>query len=156
MTQETDDLRKYPPCPRVGVGVLVMHHDKFLLVKREQEPARGEWSVPGGLIELGENYQTAAARELYEECGITAEIEAQPLLVFEFIDNDDQHRVQYHFVVLDLLGRYKSGELRVGSDIDKAQWFTLDELEMLECNDQIKTLARRAFHQHPALSTTTG
>ena len=145
MTRDTNDLRKYPPCPRVGVGVLVTNNDTFLLVKRGQEPAKGEWSVPGGLIELGEDLQSAAARELYEECGITAKIEQVPFEVFEFIKRDDNQEVVYHFVVIDMLARYVSGELQARSDIQESRWFRLSELNTLSCSEKIKTLVKRAF-----------
>ncbi len=145
MTRDTNDLRKYPPCPRVGVGVLVTNNDTFLLVKRGQEPVKGEWSVPGGLIELGEDLQSAAARELYEECGITAKIEQMPFEVFEFVKHDDNQDVVYHFVVIDMLARYVSGELQARSDIQESRWFKLSELDTLSCSEKIKTLVKRAF-----------
>ncbi len=145
MTRETNELRKYPPCPRLGVGVLVTDKDRFLLVKRGQAPAQGEWSVPGGLVELGETVKEAAARELYEECGIVATIEQVLFEVFEYIKNDDNGDVMYHFVVIDMLARYESGTLRAQSDAQEARWFTLEELNTISCSEKIKTLVKRAF-----------
>lgn len=132
--------RLYPAYPRIGVGVFVVHGEKILLVKRGQEPAKGEWSVPGGLVEVGESLETAARRELAEECGIQVNIEQQ-LEVYEYIDKDRNNKVRYHFIVIDLLANYQDGTVEAASDIDAAQWFYKDQVKTLNCNDSIKRIA---------------
>lgn len=126
------------------MGVLVLHENNILLVKRAQEPAKGEWSVPGGLVELGETIQQAAHREVWEECAIRVDIVKQ-LDVFEFIENDDDNAVKYHYIVLDYLAFYESGELSAQSDIEDARWFKAAELENLNCSTSIKKLACAAL-----------
>jgi ADP-ribose pyrophosphatase len=126
------------------VGVLILHEHNILLVKRAQEPAKGEWSVPGGLVELGETIHQAAHREVWEECSIRVDIVKQ-LDVFEFIENDDNNAVKFHYIVLDYLATYKSGDVSAQSDIEDARWFNSTELDNLNCSKSIKKLAYAAF-----------
>ena len=138
------NARSFPPFPRVGVGVLVLHQDKVLLVKRGQEPAKGEWSVPGGLVELGETVEETAHRELLEECNITVNLKKQ-LDVFEFIEKDDNDSTKYHFIVIEFLADYKGGALHAMSDIDDAKWVAYDDVAALHCNSSILKLVDSAF-----------
>jgi len=122
--------REYPEYPMVGVAAIVVRGDQVLLVQRGREPAKGLWGVPGGVLDLGERVVDGVRREVREECGI--EIEVDGLLgVFEPMQRDDAGRLRYHYVVLDYLARYVSGELRAADDADDARWVTLDALEGL-------------------------
>ena len=108
--------RLYPDQPIVGVGAIVFKEDEVLLVRRGKEPALGEWSLPGGVVEVGETLEEALHRELLEETGI--EVEILGLSAFlERIFPDTAGRIRYHYVLLDFLCRYRGGKPRASSDI---------------------------------------
>jgi len=117
--------REYPegPIPGVGAVVLRKHDGRFevLLVRRRSEPMAGTWSLPGGAIELGETTREACAREVLEETGLTvrtvAEVES-----FDIILRDAAGRVQFHYLIVDILCHVISGELRAGEDASEAVW----------------------------------
>lgn len=118
----------YPDHPIVGVGAVILRQGKLLLEKRGNEPARGKWSIPGGVVELGESLEDAVIRETKEETGL--DVEAPSLLdVVDQVDLDDAGRVKYHFVIVDFLLKIKSGEAVAGSDADELRWVVLDEVE---------------------------
>ena len=105
--------REYPSHPRVGVAAVVLRDNQVLLVQRGREPGKGSWGLPGGMLELGETLAEGARREVMEECGV--EIEVGPLVaVFEPIQRDEDGRLRFHYVVVDYLARYLSGEPRAG------------------------------------------
>lgn len=116
-----DRDREYPAHPIVGVSVLVFKDNKILLVQRKREPLKGQWSLPGGVVELGETVRDAAQREIREECHVEIEI-IKTLDVLDRIFYDADGRVQYHYILVALLARYKSGELHADSDIEAATW----------------------------------
>jgi ADP-ribose pyrophosphatase YjhB (NUDIX family) len=108
--------RLYPSRPIVGVGAVVLAEGGVVLVKRRFEPLAGEWSLPGGALELGETLDAGVAREVVEETGL--EVEVGPVVeVFDRIVRDDEHRVRYHYVLVDFLCRAVAGALRHGSDV---------------------------------------
>ncbi len=123
----SDRAREYPARPIVGVSVLVFKDGKILLVRRGHEPRKGRWSLPGGVVELGETIRDAAIREIREECHIEIEI-VKILDVLDRIFRDANGRAQYHYVLVALLARYKSGELRADSDIEAAEWVDVSKL----------------------------
>src|SRR5437868_8435563 len=118
--------REYPQHPIVGVGAVIVEGDRVLLVKRGKAPLVGEWSIPGGLLELGETLRQAAEREAFEETGLV--VRATELLgVFDRVIPDEQHRTIYHYVLIDFLCENISGELRASGDAAEARWFTPQE-----------------------------
>ena len=134
--------REYPEYPIVGVAAVVVRADQVLLVQRGREPGKGLWGVPGGVLELGEAVVDGVRREVREECGI--EIEVGPLLgVFEPQQRDDAGRLRYHYVVLDYLAHYVSGELRAADDADDARWVALDALESLPMLAETRAMIRK-------------
>jgi ADP-ribose pyrophosphatase YjhB (NUDIX family) len=134
--------RTYPAVPRVGVGVAVLDGQHLLLVKRGHEPKQGSWSLPGGMVELGEPVREAARREVREECGI--EVELSKLLdVVDFIRRDDRGRIIYHYVLVDFLGKPKTKELQAGDDVEEARWFRFDELASLDIPAVTREFIRR-------------
>jgi len=119
--------------PQLGVGAVVVHRNKVLLVQRGREPAKGQWAIPGGKVGPGESLAAATEREIFEETGLT--IEAGPLAWhFEFVERDGGGEVEYHYVVLDFYGRYLSGEPVAGDDAADVRWVGFDELDALPLN----------------------
>ena len=113
------ETREYPSRPIVGVGAVVLAGDGVVLVKRRFQPLAGEWSLPGGALELGETLEAAVAREILEETGLVVEI--GPVIdVFDRILLDAEQHVQYHFVLVDYLCRAVDGKLAAGSDVSDA------------------------------------
>jgi ADP-ribose pyrophosphatase YjhB (NUDIX family) len=138
--------REYPEHPIVGVAAVVLRDGQVLLVLRGREPARGLWGLPGGMLEVGETLAQGVRREVLEECGI--EIEVGPLVgVFEPMQRDGAGRLRYHYVVLDYLARYLSGELCAADDADDARWVDLDALERLPMLAETRAIIRRAAEQ---------
>ena len=111
--------REYPERPIVGVGAVIVDDGKVVLIRRRYEPLQGQWSLPGGGVEIGETLEGAVAREMLEETGL--EVVVGPVIeVFDRIMRDDQERVRYHYVLIDYLCWPIAGELRAGSDVDAA------------------------------------
>lgn len=117
--------REYPELPMIGVGAVVVDGGRVLLVRRGHEPLLGKWSLPGGLIELGESLQAALVREVKEETGLTVE----PVELIELIDSihRDGERVKFHFVIADYLCRVTSGSAQAASDADAVRWVERSE-----------------------------
>ena len=112
----------------VGVGAVVVDRGRVLLVRRGSEPMKGHWSIPGGLVELGETMQAAVVREIKEETGL----EVEPVEVIEVLDRilRNGERVRYHYVIVDYLCRLVGGELQAGSDAEAARWFERAECQV--------------------------
>jgi ADP-ribose pyrophosphatase YjhB (NUDIX family) len=130
--------------PRLGIGVFVFDKDKILLVKRAQEPALGIWTVPGGLVELGEDLEHAAHREIMEECGIAIRLLGN-IDVYEYIRTDNRSRVKYHYVIVEFLAEYLSGELVAGSDVEQARWLRQREVMDIETTEATRSLLEKAI-----------
>jgi 8-oxo-dGTP diphosphatase len=120
--------RLYPKQPVVGVGAVIICNDKILLEKRKNEPGRGKWSIPGGLVELGESARETAIREVREETRLEVE---EPVLI-DVVDNvtrDENGDIKYHFVILDYFVKFKGGVLRASSDAAELKWVQLSDVE---------------------------
>jgi 8-oxo-dGTP diphosphatase len=117
--------REFPSSPLVGVGAVVVHDARVLLVQRGTEPAKGQWSIPGGLIEVGEPLSSAVAREVLEETGLVVE----PVELIELLDriHRDGDRIRYHYVIADYLCRVTGGTLLAASDADAVRWVERSE-----------------------------
>ena len=135
--------REYPDYPRVGVGAVILHEDKVLLVRRGKAPSFGKWSLPGGLVELGETTREAIAREIVEECGIKIRI-VDVAGVIDRIVRDDADRVHYHYVLVDYLAYPDSLDVEAGSDAAEAQWFEMGRLAGLDTTPGLTDMIRRA------------
>ena len=136
--------RAYPDHPIVGVGAVIIHNGRALLVRRATEPLRGEWSVPGGALELGEKLRDGAAREALEETGLRVEV-GEVLDVFDSIFPDAEGRTQFHYVLIDFLCRPVAGEATAGSDVSDVKWVTEPELAELDLRPSIAQVLRKAF-----------
>ncbi len=123
--------RRYPEHPLVGVGAVIFKGEEVLLVRRGQEPARDSWSLPGGLVEVGETLTAAITRELAEETGLTVRLLGLAA-VLERIFPDDAGKAEYHYVLIDFVCEYLTGELRPASDITAAQFVALPNLDRFD------------------------
>lgn len=131
--------REYPSHPLVGVGVLIKRGEKYLLVRRAAEPDRGLWTIPGGLVEVGERVREAAAREAREETGL--EVKVQEVLdVIDKIVRDEEGRVKYHFVIVYFLAVPRGGEMKASSDALEARWVGKEELRRYPLTETFKLL----------------
>jgi 8-oxo-dGTP diphosphatase len=138
--------RNYPDQPIVGVGAVVFREAEVLLVRRGKEPAYGEWSLPGGAVELGETLTEALRRELREETGIEVEILGLSACL-ERIFPDEAGKISYHYVLLDFLCRYVSGEPRPGSDVLELCFTPLSRLEQYQLSSLAKEVLMQAHYQ---------
>ena len=136
--------REYPDAPLVGVGAIVIEDDRVVLVKRGHAPLQGKWSIPGGVLEVGETLRKAAVREVLEETGLTIE-PGELLGVFERVVPDEQGRTKYHYVLIDFLCRRVAGELAAGDDAEEVRWFRDDELAGLELARETEEVIRKGF-----------
>ena len=134
--------REYPEIPLVGVGTVTIKNGKILLVRRAFDPGAGKWSIPGGLVEVGEKLSEAAARETEEETGIQVEI-LELINVFDMVDLDDAKRVKYHYVLVDFLSKPIGGKERICDEVTDIKWVTFDEAKTM---DLTKT-ARKALEE---------
>ena len=132
--------RLYPTRPIVGVGAIIVHDDKILLEQRKNEPGKGKWSVPGGIVELGETLEHTVIRETEEETGLVVD---NPVLVdaVSQISWDDAGNVKYHFVIVDYFVRLKSGTSKAASDAAALEWVALTDVE----NKDLTPSFRRFF-----------
>jgi 8-oxo-dGTP diphosphatase len=127
--------REYPPHPLVGVGAVIVEGGRVLLIKRGKAPLLGEWSIPGGMLELGETLRQGAEREALEETGLV--VRATNLLgVFDRIVPDETQRTLYHYVLIDFLCQEISGDMHAGGDASDARWFTRADLSDLSLPEE--------------------
>ncbi|MFZ5518310.1 MAG: NUDIX hydrolase [Candidatus Zhuqueibacterota bacterium] len=140
--------RTYPTAPLIGVGVVLFNENKqVLLVKRGHEPSKNLWSVPGGLVELGERVSEAARREVLEECNLRVE-PRDVLAVVDLILRDESDSVKYHYVIIDYLADYVDGELQPQSDVSDAGWFSESDICNLDIPEITLDLLKKAFQLH--------
>src|SRR3974377_327940 len=134
--------REFPEHPLIGVGSIIIEEDRGVLVKRAHPPIQGHWSIPGGVLEVGEMVREAAIREAREETGLIVEPGELPG-VFERILRDPSHRVQYHYVLIDFLCRRVGGELHAASDAAEVGWFKREDLDPLNLvEDTLEVIAK--------------
>jgi 8-oxo-dGTP diphosphatase len=136
--------REFPEVPLVGVGSIIIEGDRVVLVKRAHPPIEGQWSIPGGVLEVGEMVREAAVREAHEETGLIVE-PGELLGVFDRILRDESKRVQYHYVLIDFLCRRLSGELIAASDAAEVRWFTRGELPGLNLAEDTFEVIGKGF-----------
>lgn len=135
--------REYPGHPLVGVAAVIFHDASVWLARRDQEPSRGLWSLPGGLVELGETHLEALARELREELGIAITVGGLAG-VYDKIFHDPEGRVQYHYVVVDYWGWISQGQPTAASDVSQVVRVPLDRLDAFEVSKELIQTIRAA------------
>jgi len=136
--------REYPDRPFVGVGAVIVQDARAVIVQRGAEPLKGQWSIPGGMLELGETLRQCAVREALEETGLRVE-PSEVLEVLDSIHPDPQGRTRYHYVLIDFLCRPLGGELRPGGDAAQARWVTRDELANFIITETALRVLRKAL-----------
>ena len=120
--------RLYPDQPVVGIGAVIIKEGKIVLIKRGNEPSKGKWSIPGGLVELGEKLEAAVIRETKEETCL--EVENPHLIdVVENVDLDEQGKIKYHYIIIDYLVQVKAGTIQAASDAAEFRWVLFEEVE---------------------------
>jgi ADP-ribose pyrophosphatase YjhB (NUDIX family) len=141
--------REYPDAPRAGVGAVVLDEDRVLLVRRGRPPSAGKWSVPGGLIELGERIEEAVAREVAEECGLRVRVGEVCGVIDRVVADPDPAggpaRIRYHWVIIDFVAEVVDGHLQAGSDAAEARWVPVAELDRYDTTDGLADMIRRAM-----------
>ena len=136
--------REYPERPLVGVGGVVIRDERTLLIRRGSAPLEGEWSIPGGMLELGETILEGVRRELLEETAI--EVRVLDLIeVFERVTRDEVGKLKYHFVILDYLCEAVRGEAQAGSDVTDVAWARESELSKYSLTPTATRVIQKAF-----------
>lgn len=127
----------------VGVGAVVLYRDCVLLVKRARAPLRGEWSLPGGVVELGETLEAAVVREMREETGL--DVDVGPVIeVLDRVQRLEDGRVEFHYVIIDYLCSVRGGALAAASDAEAACFARLDELQNFNLTERAREVIARA------------
>ena len=136
--------REYPEVPLVGVGAVIIEDARVVLVKRAHPPLQAQWSIPGGVLEVGELVREAAIREAHEETGLIVE-PADLLGVYDRVLRNLEQRVQYHYVLIDFLCRRVGGELLAASDAAEVGWFSREQLPALQLAEDTQDVIRKGF-----------
>jgi 8-oxo-dGTP diphosphatase len=136
--------REYPDYPRLGVGAVVFHGQRVLLVRRGGPPSADKWSLPGGLVELGETTEEAVRREVREECGCDVRLLGLAG-VLDRVIRDGAGRVRYHWVLVDYAAVADSDAICAGTDAAEARWVHVDEVAELDVTDGLMDMIRRAM-----------
>jgi 8-oxo-dGTP diphosphatase len=136
--------REFPEQPLVGVGAVIVHAGRVLLVKRGNPPLMGEWSIPGGVLEVGESVREAAIREAREETGLVVE-PGDLLGAYDRVVRHEDGRVQYHYVLIDFLCKWVREEISVGSDAIDVRWFRREELSELKLAEDTLDVIHRGM-----------
>ena len=139
-----NDARKYPDRPYVGIGAVIVHEGRVVLVKRRFEPLAGQWSIPGGAVEAGETLEACITREMAEETGFFVQV-GPVIEVLDRITRDDEGRILYHFVLIDYLCWPIGGELQAGSDVAEAVLAEPSELAEYELTEKATSVIERAL-----------
>jgi len=149
------DSREFPERPMVGVGGVVIADGRALLIRRGGPPLEGQWSIPGGMLEVGETLIAGVRRELLEETCVEVRV-GELIEVFERINFDAGGKARYHFVVLDYLCERVSGEARAGSDVTEVAWANPEELAKYSLTETATRVILRAFEMSRARSVNRG
>lgn len=138
------DGRAYPDRPVVSVGAVIIDGDRVVLIKRGHEPLKGAWSLPGGVVEIGETLHAALVREVREETCL--EIDVGPVVeVLDRISRDGDGRVEYHYVIVDYLCHAVGGSVACATDADDARWVRRDDIASYDVTAKTAAVIDRAL-----------
>ncbi len=146
--------REFPDAPRVGVGAVILDGTRVLLARRGRAPSAGKWSIPGGLVDVGERLEDALLREIEEESGLRVRL----LGLCGVIDRvvREQDAVRYHYVIIDYAAEPVGGRLQAGSDAAEVRWVELDELDRYDTTEGLADMVHRARAVQSAQSSQSG
>ena len=141
--------REYPDAPRAAVGAIVLEGDQVLLVRRGEAPSQGRWSIPGGLIHLGERIEDAVVREVQEECGLQIQLLGLCGVIDRVVPGEasraaDGPSVRYHYIIIDYVAVPTGGTLEAGTDAAEARWVPIAELSRYETTEGLTAMINRA------------
>ena len=128
--------------PQVAIGAVVTDHDRILLVKRDKEPGKGKWAIPGGSVEAGETLQEAAEREIREETGLRVRA-GNPIYVFDYIERDKKGQIRFHYVIIDLAAELIDGNLCPSDDASDAGWFAAEQIQDLKVTESTRAFLKK-------------
>ena len=141
----TELNNEYPEHPCVAVGAIVFKGKSVLLVRRGQAPSEDLWAIPGGKVELGESLQQAVEREIKAETSVTIRA-GEPVYTFDHIARDADDRIRFHYVIVDLMADYVTGEPCPGDDALEARWVSAPELKKLKVSEKTLELLSQRFN----------
>lgn len=142
--QSPENNRQYPELPILSAGAIIFRVESVLLVQRGHDPAKGLWSIPGGVIKVGESIADGLLREIFEETGIRILLK-DLVEVVERVFRDEKGRVTYHYVILDYLAEYDEGIVKHDSDADDAKFVLLDELSSYQLTEGLEIIIKKAW-----------
>lgn len=135
------ERREYPQLPMVGVGALIHKNGRILLVKRRNEPNKGKWAFPGGLVELGERVEDALIREVREEVGLRIKIEGL-LDVIDDIHYDSLGKIRFHYILIDYIASPIGGKIKLNPESSSYGWFYPKEIGEMDTSINTKKAVR--------------
>jgi len=138
--------REYPAFPIPGVAAVTINKGKVLLVIRGKSPNLGKWGIPGGVVEVGETVEEAVVREVYEETNIVVK-PIKLITIFDSIGRDSEGKVRIHYVLLEYLCEYVSGEVKAASDAPDAKWFALNEMDSINMMENTRKFVKQVIKQ---------
>lgn len=138
--------RRYPEMPMAGVGAIIFRGDTVLLVKRGNPPSAGKWSIPGGLVELGESLETAVRREVREEVGLDVKV-IDLVAALDRVIYDSNSRIEYHYILLDFLCESVLGDPVAATDADESAFVPLEELPLYDLTRGTELVIKRAYQK---------
>ena len=146
--------REFPDAPRVGVGAVILDGGRVLLARRGRAPSVDKWSIPGGLVDLGERLEDALLREIEEESGLRVRLLGLCGVIDRVIREQDS--VRYHYVIIDYVAEPVGGRLQAGSDAAEVRWVAIDELDRYDTTEGLADMVHRALAVQSAQSSQSG
>ena len=146
--------REFPDAPRVGVGAVVLDGERVLLARRGRAPSAGKWSIPGGLVHLGERLEEAAVREVQEETGLHVRLLGLCGVIDRVVRDADV--VRYHYVIIDYVAESVGGRLQAGTDAAEVRWVAVGDLGQYDCTEGLAEMVLRALAIQRAMSSQPG
>lgn len=151
-----ENARMYPKFPIPAVGAIILNGDQVLLIQRGQAPSKGKWTLPGGVVELGETPEEALVREIREECHL--DIQPQGIVkVVNRVIKDERGQIKYHYLILDYLAYCQSEQccsehsLQAGSDVKDARWIPLEDIRLYDVTEGLRDVIYDVVERRKAL-----